>query len=277
MTQVQPGIQDLAPGAAMALEVDGQPVLVANVEGTLYAVDDRCPHRSCLLSTGPFEGRVATCPCHGSQFDVTTGAVVKGPARVPLATYPIESGPHGLEVHVPAGEQAMPDTPAAPAQPESAAATAGPAPPAVTSEEAAAVEQLLGNVPLFAGLDASALRPLQALTFRRTFAPGEVIVEEGHTGNGMYVVRAGRAECILGLGTPREQVVATYGPGDPFGELALLGDWKRSASVRAIDEVTCIGIDRWVFLAYLRQQPDIAIRMLQIVAERLITTNRQLA
>jgi CRP-like cAMP-binding protein len=51
--------------------------------------------------------------------------------------------------------------------------------------------------------------------------------------------------------------------------MALLGDWKRSASVRAIDDVECIGMDRWAFLSHLKTEPGLAIRMVQMLAERL--------
>ena len=145
-------------------------------------------------------------------------------------------------------------------------------PEAGRSEEADA----LAHVPLFAGLDAASLQTLQALSFRRTFQPSEAIVEEGRTGNGCYVILSGRVEVIRGL-PDRPQVLATLGPGEPFGEMALLGDWKRTASVIAIEETTCLGIDRWVFLAYLRREPELAVRMLQFVAQRLVDTNQRLS
>ena len=51
--------------------------------------------------------------------------------------------------------------------------------------------------------------------------------------------------------------------------MALLGEWPRTASVRALDTVECLGIDRWVFLSQLERQPKVTIRMLQILAQRL--------
>jgi 3-phenylpropionate/trans-cinnamate dioxygenase ferredoxin component len=241
-----------APGETRLLDLEGQPVAVANVGGRLYAFDDLCTHRSCSLTEGALAGTTIVCGCHGSEFDVTTGAVLKGPARQPLATYQVEAGEAGLVIRSSTGESAAP----------------------AAVEEA---EEILAQVPLFAGLQRDDLHALQAFTFERTFPAGTLIIEEGHTGNGMYVVKSGRAEAIRGLETDRPQALATYGPGEPFGELALLGDWKRTASVRAIDDVTCIGIDRWVFLAYLRRQPDVAVRMLQIVAERLVLTDQRLS
>ena len=74
----------LAPGTMRAVEVDGARVAVANVGGRLVAFRDACTHRGCSLAEGALAGTVVTCSCHGSQFDVVTGAVVRGPARDPL-------------------------------------------------------------------------------------------------------------------------------------------------------------------------------------------------
>jgi len=61
------------------VEVNGTEILVANVGGTFYAVNDRCGHMSARLSMGTLSGTVVTCPLHGSRFDVTTGKKVAGP------------------------------------------------------------------------------------------------------------------------------------------------------------------------------------------------------
>lgn len=65
-------------------------IAIANVDGVLFAFDDTCTHRGCSLSQGSLEGATVTCPCHGSQFDVTTGEVKRGPATRPVALYPLE-------------------------------------------------------------------------------------------------------------------------------------------------------------------------------------------
>ena len=75
---------DIAKGQMRTLDVGGVKVGVANVDGHLYAFDDTCTHRGCSLATGKLEGTTVTCPCHGSQFDVTSGAVLRGPATLPV-------------------------------------------------------------------------------------------------------------------------------------------------------------------------------------------------
>jgi CRP-like cAMP-binding protein len=139
------------------------------------------------------------------------------------------------------------------------------------------VTATLSQVPLFAGLEPASIDALAGLAFTKTFQAGEAIIEEGRTGNGLYVILEGRVEVVKGDGTDHAQVLATFGPGEPFGELALLGEWKRTATVRAIDETRCLGMDRWVFLAHLQREPAIAVKMLQFVAQRLVETNARLS
>ena len=74
---------DIAAGQMRAVDVDGTRVNVANVAGQFYAIDDACTHTHCSLAKGTLVGTTVTCACHGSQFDVTTGAVRRGPAQRP--------------------------------------------------------------------------------------------------------------------------------------------------------------------------------------------------
>ncbi|HKR59159.1 MAG TPA: Rieske (2Fe-2S) protein [Pyrinomonadaceae bacterium] len=71
-------------GEMRVFNVAGTKVNVASIGGQLHAFDDTCTHRACSLAKGTLDGPTVTCPCHGSQFDVTSGAVVRGPARMPV-------------------------------------------------------------------------------------------------------------------------------------------------------------------------------------------------
>ena len=64
-------------------------ITLANVAGTVYAIDDSCTHRGCSLGDGKLDGSTLQCACHGSRFDVTSGAVVRGPAEDPVRSYPV--------------------------------------------------------------------------------------------------------------------------------------------------------------------------------------------
>jgi 3-phenylpropionate/trans-cinnamate dioxygenase ferredoxin component len=72
-----------------AFDVRGNRIAIARVGGDLYGFGDTCTHRGCSLAAGDLDATIVTCPCHGSQFDVTTGDVVRGPAREPVRSYPV--------------------------------------------------------------------------------------------------------------------------------------------------------------------------------------------
>jgi nitrite reductase/ring-hydroxylating ferredoxin subunit len=90
----------VAAGALAAFDVGGDRIAVANVGGTLHAFGDTCTHLHCSLAHGELEGTVVTCPCHGSQFDVTTGEVLRGPAQEPVQSYVARVENDALQVEI---------------------------------------------------------------------------------------------------------------------------------------------------------------------------------
>jgi len=82
--------KDIAEGKMHVFDIDGTKVSVANASGHLHAFDDTCTHRGCSLARGKLDGTTVTCPCHGSQFDVTSGAVIRGPATRPVRSRLVE-------------------------------------------------------------------------------------------------------------------------------------------------------------------------------------------
>jgi nitrite reductase/ring-hydroxylating ferredoxin subunit len=82
---------NLAEGEMRVFEIDGTKVSVAASGGRLFAFDDACTHRGCSLGEGELEDSIVTCPCHGSQFDVTSGAVIRGPAREPVRSRSVKA------------------------------------------------------------------------------------------------------------------------------------------------------------------------------------------
>ena len=89
MVRVSAG-KKFAEGEMRVVDVDGTKVSVAAAGGRLYAFDDACTHMGCSLGEGKLEGTAVTCPCHGSQFDVTSGAVIRGPAQRPVRSRSVE-------------------------------------------------------------------------------------------------------------------------------------------------------------------------------------------
>lgn len=88
----------VSDGDMKAFDVEGVKVAVANVDGTLHAFGNVCTHRQCPLAKGDLEGSTVTCPCHGSQFDVTTGAVLSGPAEEPVLSYPVRIEDNAIQI-----------------------------------------------------------------------------------------------------------------------------------------------------------------------------------
>ncbi len=79
--------KDLMPGQMISVEKEGKSMLIANVNGVYYAIGNICTHMGCNISDGTLNGDTVQCPCHGSIFNVKTGAVVKGPANKPEPSY----------------------------------------------------------------------------------------------------------------------------------------------------------------------------------------------
>jgi 3-phenylpropionate/trans-cinnamate dioxygenase ferredoxin component len=89
---------EIAEGQVKAYEVAGTQVAVTRIEGTLYGFGDTCTHRGCSLSPGEVLGTAIECECHGSVFDMTSGAVVEGPATEPVATFAVRDEGGALQI-----------------------------------------------------------------------------------------------------------------------------------------------------------------------------------
>jgi CRP/FNR family cyclic AMP-dependent transcriptional regulator len=139
------------------------------------------------------------------------------------------------------------------------------------------IEDTLAQVPLFSELDRRALGRLAKGTVRRQFAAGDVIVKEGEQAVAFFYLLSGRVEVVKGAEGASPKVLRTMGPGDFFGEMALLDNYLRSATVRALEDTECLQLWRWDFLYALRTNPQIAAEMLPVLSRRLRETNAELA
>jgi 3-phenylpropionate/trans-cinnamate dioxygenase ferredoxin subunit len=79
----------IAPGTTLRVDRADEPVLLCNVDGTIYAIEDTCTHDGGALDGGPLQGCEIECPRHGARFDVTTGAALSLPAFLPVKTYTV--------------------------------------------------------------------------------------------------------------------------------------------------------------------------------------------
>ena len=131
------------------------------------------------------------------------------------------------------------------------------------------VTELLGQTPIFANMSPGDLKSLAQVARTRKFKAGEVIFKEGEEAVGCFIITRGQVEVIRGLGAAQQTVLATLGPGDFFGEMAILDDHPRSASVRAVTDLEAVSILRGDFLAELRKHPQVGVAMLPFLVKRL--------
>jgi CRP-like cAMP-binding protein len=124
--------------------------------------------------------------------------------------------------------------------------------------------ETLERVPLFADLDPRELQSIAESMRERTFRAGETVIEEGSGGAGFFVVGDGEAEVTVG-GAAR----GTIGPGDYFGEIALLTGSERTATIRATSDLRCFGLTAWDFKPLVESNPTIAWKLLLAMAEKL--------
>jgi CRP-like cAMP-binding protein len=124
--------------------------------------------------------------------------------------------------------------------------------------------ELVQGVPLFADLDRRELQGVASSMKERTFQPGQTIASEGQTGIGFFVIAEGTAKVTQG-----DQERATLGPGDYFGEIALIDDGTRTASVTADSDLKVYGLTSWEFRPLVETNASIAWKLLQAMAKRL--------
>jgi CRP-like cAMP-binding protein len=129
---------------------------------------------------------------------------------------------------------------------------------------AAEATQLLQQVPIFSGLDPRELETIARTVHERTFEPGETVAEEGQGGVGFFVIREGNAKVEVG-----GQEVRTLGPGDHFGEIALITEGPRTATVKADSELKCYGLTPWEFRPLVQTNANIAWKILQALARQV--------
>jgi CRP-like cAMP-binding protein len=113
-------------------------------------------------------------------------------------------------------------------------------------------------------------------SFQRTFEPGETILDEGEPGDRLYVIQSGEVELVReGVGVAR--VVARVGPGDFFGELGVVLGRRCSTRAVAVRSTRVLELDRETLESMCMEQPAIAIRLLRVLASRLIEAETRLA
>ena len=132
------------------------------------------------------------------------------------------------------------------------------------SAVAKASPEMLKKVPLFADLDTKELGQVAGSLRERRFAAGETLTQEGAGGAGFFVVESGEAEVKVD-----GQARGTIGPGDYFGEIALLTGSDRTATITANSDMVCYGMTPWDFRPLVESNSAIAWKLLTAMADKL--------
>lgn len=128
--------------------------------------------------------------------------------------------------------------------------------------------QILSRVPLFSGLNEKQLKKLANRLTKRDYTEGDAIITQGKGGEGLFVLSEGKAEAVRIQPDGETITVNAFSANDFFGELALLDEGLRTASVIAKSDVSCLILTRWDFKGILKNEPEMAITMLEELAKR---------
>ena len=137
--------------------------------------------------------------------------------------------------------------------------------------------ELLQRVPLFEALAEEDLAQVAEVAVPRRFRSGEVVFREGDSSDTCYVIRSGHARAVREHSDGRSITIAHFGPGDIFGELAMLDDERRSATIEMLEPTEVLGILGPDMRRLLREHPEIAVKLISSLAHRLRETNERLA
>jgi CRP/FNR family cyclic AMP-dependent transcriptional regulator len=128
----------------------------------------------------------------------------------------------------------------------------------------AETEDTLRRVPLFSGVKPKELKKLDRRMTERTFNEGDTITTQGESGIGFFVIEDGNATVSIG-----GKIIRTLGPGEHFGEVALIDSGPRSATVVATTDLRCRGMSAWEFKPFVEEHPEVAWALLETLVGRL--------
>ena len=137
-------------------------------------------------------------------------------------------------------------------------------------------KELLSKVGLFSGLNEKDLDRLAEFCVELTFQKEETLIKQGERGVGLYIITSGEVKIVKKTAGGDVLEIALHRTGDFFGEMAVLDDAPRSASVIAVADTKCLFLSAWDFKARMKLHPEIAMEILPVVVKRFRETNKKL-
>lgn len=136
--------------------------------------------------------------------------------------------------------------------------------------------QVMQEMQLFRNVDPKQLKVVAMMGEARIYRAGERLFEKGDEGDAAYIVLGGEVDVLVPTGGG-EQRVAVLGPGEIFGELAVICEQPRSTGIAARSDLEVLRLDRNVVLNLIREFPDISLELVRILGSRLERTTRELS
>ena len=136
--------------------------------------------------------------------------------------------------------------------------------------------EIISKIYLFSMLKRRDIKRIAKKAHHHSYKRGDVIIREGERDNRVFILVEGRVDVIIGLGTAKEKKIGMFGPDSCFGEMAVLDDYVRTASIVAVQDTQTLSLDQWNFREELIKNPSIAIELIQSLSRRLREAHDQM-
>ncbi len=136
--------------------------------------------------------------------------------------------------------------------------------------------ELLKSVNLFSKLNDKHLKIIASVLKERNFEKGKKIVKQGDEGLGLFIIKSGKVKVTKKISSGKEIDIAVHSKGDFIGEISLLDNKPRTASVEAIEDVETLAMTHWDFMGILKNNPEMCLDIIPVLVERFRETNEQL-
>ena len=136
--------------------------------------------------------------------------------------------------------------------------------------------EIIARISLFSMFKKRDIKRIAKRAQLHSYKKGDVIIREGERDGRVFILIEGQVEVIIGLGTDREKKIGMFGPDNYFGEMAVLDDYVRTASIVAVQDTHALSLDHWNIRAEIAKYPSIAIELIQTLSRRLREAHGQM-
>ncbi len=135
---------------------------------------------------------------------------------------------------------------------------------------------IIARISLFSMLTKRDIKRIAKRAQLHSYKKGDVIIREGERDGRVFILIEGQVEVIISLGTDKERKVGMFGPDNYFGEMAVLDDYVRTASIVAVRDTHTLSLDHWNIRDEIAKYPSIAIELIQTLSRRLREAHGQM-